>query len=227
MTFDLDKLKDILKPRFVVKHPDWLPRPAHKYDGAADLKLWCPTAYTRGEALARLDKLHSNLILCYNCQLYLNGKLQFTEHKRISPVEWNNNKEEFVEQFLCEDGSYRFELLSPSENKKMHVGFKIALPELPEPFTATYLIIPRSGLAVKHRISIINSPGLIDAEYRDDVQACVINNGPDYHLFTHGARIAQGCYTIAVAQSSYNKEDMIVDELEETDRKGGFGHTGV
>lgn len=96
-------------------------------------------------------------------------------------------------------------------------GFAIALPA---GFEAQ--IRPRSGLAVKHGIGLINSPGTIDADYRGEIKIAVINCGAQPYTFKRGDRIAQ-----MVVQKVYVAQLDIVEELDETDRaSGGFGHTG-
>jgi dUTP pyrophosphatase len=96
-------------------------------------------------------------------------------------------------------------------------GFAIALPS---GFEAQ--IRPRSGLAVKHGISLVNSPGTIDADYRGEVKIAVINFGQSAYTFHRGDRIAQ-----MVIQKVYQAELQQVQQLEETSRNtGGFGHTG-
>ncbi|MCP4625720.1 MAG: dUTP diphosphatase [bacterium] len=96
-------------------------------------------------------------------------------------------------------------------------GFAIALPA---GFEAQ--IRPRSGLAVKHGISLVNSPGTIDADYRGEVKIAVINFGQAAYTFQRGDRIAQ-----MVIQKVYQAELQQVQQLEETSRNtGGFGHTG-
>jgi dUTP pyrophosphatase len=96
-------------------------------------------------------------------------------------------------------------------------GFAIALPP---GFEAQ--IRPRSGLAVKHGISLVNSPGTIDADYRGEVKIAVINFGQSAYTFHRGDRIAQ-----MVIQKVYQAELQQVQQLEETSRNtGGFGHTG-
>lgn len=96
-------------------------------------------------------------------------------------------------------------------------GFAIALPA---GFEAQ--IRPRSGLAIKHGIGLINSPGTIDADYRGEIKIAVINLGPAPYTFQRGDRIAQMVIKkVVVAQLD------IVEELDQTDRDaGGFGHTG-
>lgn len=124
-------------------------------------------------------------------------------------------------------------VLRPGETKLVETGFKVALPaakDLKAPFKGfvpTYQIVPRSGLALKFGIDVANSPGIIDAGYRDFVRVILVNNSNDYHVFTHGARIAQGLVALVVDQSDC---EVVTDEalLGETDRgTGGFGSTSI
>lgn len=97
-------------------------------------------------------------------------------------------------------------------------GFKMAIPE---GFEAQ--IRPRSGLAIKHGIGLINSPGTIDSDYRGEVKVAVINLGEEDFIFKRGDRVAQMVIT-RVWQAGIE----VVGELDETKRSdGGFGHTGV
>lgn len=97
-------------------------------------------------------------------------------------------------------------------------GFAVALPE---GFEAQ--IRPRSGLAVRHGIGIVNSPGTIDADYRGEVQIALINFGPAPYTVRRGDRIAQ-----MVVQRVCRPRLVVVESLDETDRNaGGFGHTGI
>jgi dUTP pyrophosphatase len=83
-------------------------------------------------------------------------------------------------------------------------------------------IRPRSGLAIKHGIGILNSPGTIDADYRGEVKVILFNASSDDFVITPGMRIAQ-----MVISAVVTSELIKVDELSETDRDaGGFGHTG-
>ena len=83
-------------------------------------------------------------------------------------------------------------------------------------------VLPRSGLALRNGISVVNAPGLIDAGYRDEVQVILLNTDPatDYALH-RGDRIAQ-----LVIQRVEEIRWREVDELDGADRGGGFGHTG-
>jgi dUTP pyrophosphatase len=109
-------------------------------------------------------------------------------------------------------------LLKPMERKLIPTGLHI---ELPEGFEAQ--IRPRSGLAFKHGIGIVNSPGTIDADYRGEIKVLLINFSADVFEINTGDRIAQ----MVVARH----EKVIWDDvqiLNETNRgEGGFGHTGI
>ena len=81
---------------------------------------------------------------------------------------------------------------------------------------------PRSGLAIKHGIALVNSPGTIDADYRGEISIILINHGSESFTIHSGDRIAQ----IVVAPVC-QAELILVDDLSETSRgAGGFGHTG-
>lgn len=96
-------------------------------------------------------------------------------------------------------------------------GFAIAVPQGYEA-----QIRPRSGLSVKHGITIPNSPGTIDSDYRGEVKIALINLGPKAFEITPAMRIAQ-MIVKPVPQVSWQ----IVDQLPDTQRgEGGFGHTG-
>lgn len=96
-------------------------------------------------------------------------------------------------------------------------GFAMAIPE---GFEAQ--IRPRSGLAVKYGIGLINSPGTIDSDYRGEVMIPVINLGKRSYAIHRGDRIAQ-----MIINRVYHAELEVTEQLDETDRNtGGFGHTG-
>jgi dUTP pyrophosphatase len=108
-------------------------------------------------------------------------------------------------------------VLNKGELTLIPSGFAIALPQ---GFEAQ--IRPRSGLAIKHGIGLINSPGTIDADYRGEIKIAVINLGTKPYTFYRADRIAQ-----MVIKKVYLARLDIVEELDETTRNtGGFGHTG-
>jgi len=109
-------------------------------------------------------------------------------------------------------------LLGPLERKLIPTGLHI---ELPEGFEAQ--IRPRSGLAFKHGISIVNAPGTIDADYRGEIKVLLINLSNEPFEVNSGDRIAQ---MIVALHEKVNWEE--VEILNETSRgAGGYGHTGV
>jgi len=109
-------------------------------------------------------------------------------------------------------------LLEPGEIRLIPTGFAIAIPHGTEA-----QIRPRSGLAVKHGIGIINSPGTIDSDFRGEMMIALINFSKKSFTIHRGDRIAQ-----MVIQKVYQVKLDIVNQLDETERNtGGFGHTGV
>jgi dUTP pyrophosphatase len=108
--------------------------------------------------------------------------------------------------------------LAPGQIALVPTGFAMALPDGYEA-----QIRPRSGLAVKHGIGIINSPGTIDSDYRGEVKIALINLGPSDYVLKRGERVAQ-----MVIQNVCQARLRVVEQLDETQRStGGFGHTGV
>jgi len=83
-------------------------------------------------------------------------------------------------------------------------------------------VLPRSGMALKHGISVVNAPGLIDAAYRGEIKVILINTDPgvDY-VIARGDRVAQ-----LVIQAVEQVEWQITDDLDGANRGGGFGHSG-
>ncbi|NTU57811.1 MAG: dUTP diphosphatase [Chlorobiaceae bacterium] len=108
--------------------------------------------------------------------------------------------------------------VSPFSTELVPAGFAI---ELPEGFEAQ--LRPRSGLALRHLISLPNTPATIDADYRGEVKVILINYGKEPFTVNHGDRIAQMVVS-RVDRVSFEE----VDELSDTVRgAGGFGHTGI
>jgi dUTP pyrophosphatase len=107
--------------------------------------------------------------------------------------------------------------LQPGAIVLVPTGFAMALPEGYEA-----QVRPRSGLAVRHGITLINAPGTIDADFRGEVRIALINLGPEPYTIRRGDRIAQ-----MVVQRVVRVRARVVDRLPETARStGGFGHTG-
>jgi len=108
-------------------------------------------------------------------------------------------------------------VIAPGEIRLIPCGFAMAIPPGYEA-----QVRPRSGLSSQHGLTLINSPGTIDADYRGEVQVPLVNHGREPFTVERGMRIAQ-MIIAAVPKVTYAE----VDELDETARgKGGFGHTG-
>ncbi len=108
--------------------------------------------------------------------------------------------------------------LKPGERMLIPTGLQMALPEGYEA-----QIRPRSGLAWRNGITMLNTPGTIDADYRGEVKVLAVNLGDEHFTVNHGDRIAQ--MVIAPVQQCFIKE---VETLPESARgEGGFGSTGI
>lgn len=108
--------------------------------------------------------------------------------------------------------------LRPMERRIIPTGLHIALPA---GFEAQ--VRPRSGLALKHGITVLNAPGTIDADYRGELGVLLINLSAEDFVINDGERIAQ----MVVARHE-TVAFSVVDELDETERgEGGYGHTGL
>lgn len=108
--------------------------------------------------------------------------------------------------------------LAPGERALIPTGLAIALPK---GFEAQ--VRPRSGLAIKHGVTVLNTPGTIDADYRGEIKVVLINHGQEAFTIERGMRIAQ----MVIAKHEHISWK-IVKALDETERgAGGFGSTGT
>jgi len=108
--------------------------------------------------------------------------------------------------------------LKPGQRSLIPTGLKIALPTGYEA-----QVRPRSGLAFKHGITVLNSPGTIDADYRGDVGVIIINHGSESFTIENGERIAQ----LIIAKFVQIDWDEVLDLSSTSRGEGGFGSTGV
>lgn len=110
------------------------------------------------------------------------------------------------------------QIIKPMERKLIGTGLYLAIPA---GFEAS--IRPRSGLAFNYGISIINSPGTIDSDYRGEIKVALINLSNEDFTIKNGDRIAQ------MVVNRYEQIDFeLTDSLEDTERgEGGYGHTGI
>ncbi len=109
-------------------------------------------------------------------------------------------------------------ILQPMERAIVPTGLRVAIPQGYE-----MQIRPRSGLALKHGITLPNTPGTIDSDYRGPLGVALVNLGAAPYVVQHGDRIAQ-CVVAPVVQAGFS----VVTALDDTSRgQGGFGSTGV
>ncbi|HUI26495.1 MAG TPA: dUTP diphosphatase [Candidatus Kryptonia bacterium] len=108
-------------------------------------------------------------------------------------------------------------MLAPGERRLVPTGIAV---QLPRGYEAQ--VRPRSGMALRHGVTLLNSPGTIDADYRGEIQVLLINHGAESFALRRGDRIAQ-LIVAPVCRAQWQ----VVDELDVTKRgSGGFGHTG-
>lgn len=109
-------------------------------------------------------------------------------------------------------------ILNPGDSTLVPTGLRMSIPQGYE-----VQIRPRSGLALNNQITVLNTPGTIDSDYRGEVGVILINHGKEPFVIKPGMRIAQMIF-VSVLQASFS----IVENLETTARgAGGFGHTGL
>ncbi|MHC1685666.1 MAG: dUTP diphosphatase [Clostridiaceae bacterium] len=108
-------------------------------------------------------------------------------------------------------------VINPTESALVPTGICIELPEDTEA-----QVRPRSGLALKHSVTVLNSPGTIDEGYRGEIKVILINHGKKPFIIEKGDKIAQ-----MVVKPIYNIDILEVEALDESERgEGGFGSTG-
>jgi dUTP pyrophosphatase len=108
-------------------------------------------------------------------------------------------------------------ILKPKETLLIRTGISF---EIPDGYEAQ--IRPRSGLALKYGVTVLNSPGTIDSDYRGEIRVILINHGSEAFRIKHGDRIAQ------IVFAKFEQAELtLVEEISQTQRnKGGFGSTG-
>lgn len=189
-------------------HEDYYPRPSKQGDGAIDLKA-------RIEPLGSLALTEAfeklvHYLATRNASVFVNGELI---------------NEESVEA-IQEKVKDKFVVIYPSETATIQTGFKIATFCHIVGLVANFRVQPRSGLANKFGVTVLNSPGLVDPNYRGEVGVILTNLGSTIQIFTDKARIAQGVLALEGDPSAgiYRQ----VDKLSETNRgEGAYGSTGV
>jgi len=109
-------------------------------------------------------------------------------------------------------------IIAPGQSVVVPTGLRVAIPEGYE-----IQVRPRSGLVLNHRITVANTPGTIDADYRGEIQILLINHGEKNFVITPGMRIAQ-LVVSPVVHAKFFPMNELVDTLRGS---GGFGHTGL
>ena len=139
-------------------------------------------------------------------------------HPQAKPPAYIREGDSALDLFACLDETIK---IPPGERRIIQCGFALELPEGYGMF-----IIPRSGLSVRHGVTVHNAPGLVDTNYRGEVRVIIHNEmrtfNESFEVF-HGARIAQ-----ALILPVPHVEWQVVDELSESPRgANGFGSSGV
>jgi len=109
-------------------------------------------------------------------------------------------------------------VIAPGDSALIPTGLKVAIPEGYE-----IQVRPRSGLAFKNKITVLNTPGTIDADYRGEIGVILINHGREPFRVTPGMRIAQLVLS-EVVQAHFSIEELLTATAR---GEGGFGHTGL
>jgi dUTP pyrophosphatase len=199
----------VISVEYVLADPEFRPQRAVDRAAALDVKAYLPADPIANFLESVRVKRDIFLTKYPEGSLYINGK------KIVEDLT--------VELLQQHESQLRFFILTPGEQKIVNAGFKVGLSTDDPNKIATMLVCPRSGLACKNSITVINAPGIVDEHYPDWVGIGLVNHGKDLHLFSHGARIAQVMFLeVCVAQ------EQVVEALTTVgERKGGFGHTGI
>jgi dUTP pyrophosphatase len=199
----------VISVEYVLADPEFRPQRAVDRAAALDVRAYLPEISTT-DILASIRTKYQTFQ-----QDYPQGSLYINSKKIDADLT--------IDLLHQSEPQLRFFSLAPGEHTIVSAGFKVGLSTNDPDKIAAMLVCSRSGLACKHGITVINSPGIVDEHYPDWVGIGLINHGRDLHLFSHGARIAQVMYVEAcMAQESIVTELTTIGE-----RTGGFGHTGV
>lgn len=208
----------VIPPLFFVNPGDelFVPTVAHPgEDAGADIRAHARDTYDHDSAI-QFYRDFEQWAMKYGTRVYVDGEVFTSE-----------SEGDFVSVAEQCGGAV---LLAPGETTLVHSGFKVILPRLTPPWTnfiPVYKIVPRSGLAHKHNIVVTNSPGIIDTGYQDWVKVSLTNRGDNYHVFTHGSRIAQGLCELVIdqANSTHTTDPGVFGSTARA--TGGFGSTRV
>jgi len=159
----------------------------------------------------KFKKLHEEAVIP---KYQTKGSAGFDFHAVITPDEDGVNPVRLDDN----DEMEIVEIVGPGKQRIIDTGLSVAVPEGYE-----LQVRPRSGLSFKHKITVTNSPGTIDSDYRGEIKIIIFNLGEEDFVINKGDRIAQG-----VVNKIEQFDIQEVDDLDETERGGGgFGSTGV
>lgn len=132
-------------------------------------------------------------------------------------ADFSNEPKDVADAYLIDQGSVKGIAIKPGERRLIKTGLFIALPAGKEA-----QIRPRSGLAIKKGVTVLNTPGTIDADYRGEIGVIIINHSNEVVRIEDGERVCQ------MVIANYDQAEWEeVETLDETERgDGGFGHTG-
>ena len=211
----------VVSPLFYVNPGDesFVPSVSHPgEDAGADIRAYVKDTYKLDSAITFYRDFES-WMLKYGIRIYIDGEVFTSE-----------SESDFIDTIEKCGGAV---MIYPGETVLVNSGFKVLLPKLDglgSPWNnllSVYKIVPRSGLAHKHKIVVTNSPGIIDSGYQDWVKVSLTNRGVDYHVFTHGSRIAQGLCELVIDQSKckYTTNSSVFGVTARS--TGGFGSTRI
>lgn len=219
----------MIEPIFYVEpgNEQFAPTPAHPgEDAGGDVRVFVED-YKKDALDAFLDEAQR---ACWSRPRGAKDRIRFfvdgTEYNLELYVELEHAKKKVEEA-----GGAVF--VRPFGSVNFSAGFKVILPTAKElspsleGLIPVFKVVSRSGLAIKHRITVTNSPGIIDSGYRGFVRVDLESSREHYHVFTHGARIAQGLTELVVDPA---RAKVITDEsLVSASARGaaGFGSTSV
>lgn len=211
-----------LRPQFELLDQRFLPKKAHSEDGGYDVRA-------RVEARLTAEQVEALLALDYD--VYINGSDWVKRGSQINTEAISLLFSQPVAVSLPSRLATVPECLVEISSSRIPLGFRLALPPayVREDGLALRVIMdmrPRSGWADKYKISLTNSPGLIDAGFPGEVCALLENRGTTIQVIQLGCRIAQVvfCEAIDYGDLTHDCVDALVHNQE---RSGGLGHTGT
>lgn len=209
----------------------FLPKRAHPGDAGHDVRIFVEEAIQA----AVVDQIAFELVQrATDASFWASNKVPL--HNRKPIVEENMNQYKTLESwvkyltksldaFRSSMAGKKAVVLVPGASVVLPAGFKVALPLLDDPETMVMKIVGRSGWAGVDRLCVTNSPGIIDARYRDEVFIALENRSPRVQILENEARVGQALFEIGLSLDTLNLVGQEKDFL--TLGRGGKGSTGV